>query len=107
MLRIKKEIDLKELEKFGFIPYYDCDTGKVKYYYKMIYDRRWYSKKYAEYCIKIDYDDYNYQEIGFKTKKEVKRLIKLQKAEEGNAYNVFFDTLYDLITAGYVEKVEE
>ena len=107
MLRIKKEIDLKELEKFGFIPYYDCNTGKVKYYYKMIYDRRWYSKEYAEYCIKIDYDNYDYQETGLKTKKEAKRLIKLQKAKKGNAYYMFFDTLYDLINAGYVEKVEE
>ena len=107
MLRIKKEIDLKELEQFGFIPYYDCNTGKVKYYYKMIYDRRWYSKEYAEYCIKIDYDNYDYQETGLKTKKEAKRLIKLQKAKKGNAYYMFFDTLYDLITAGHVEKVEE
>lgn len=34
MLRIRKEADLKELEKFGFKPKYDENTGKLKKYEK-------------------------------------------------------------------------
>ena len=34
MLKIKNSVDLKELEKFGFKPKYDEDTGKVCAYQK-------------------------------------------------------------------------
>ena len=30
MLKIKDDVNLKELEKFGFKPKYDEDTGKIK-----------------------------------------------------------------------------
>ena len=36
MLKIKDNVDLKELEKFGFKPKYDVDTGKIKKYIKQI-----------------------------------------------------------------------
>lgn len=32
MLKIKDNVDLKELEKFGLKPKYDEDTGKIKSY---------------------------------------------------------------------------
>ena len=35
MLKIKDNVDLKELEKFGFKPKYDEDTGKIKAYEKI------------------------------------------------------------------------
>ena len=35
MLKIKDNVDLRELEKFGFKPKYDEDTGKIKAYEKI------------------------------------------------------------------------
>ena len=35
MLKIRNDIDLKELEKFGFKPKYDEDTGEVTEYYRI------------------------------------------------------------------------
>ena len=34
MLKLKNNVDLKELEKFGFKPKYDEDTGEIKKYVK-------------------------------------------------------------------------
>lgn len=35
MLKIRDDVDLKELEKYGFKPKYNVDTGKIeKYVYK-------------------------------------------------------------------------
>ena len=77
MLRIKKEIDIKELEKFGF------KYNKNKYGYE---------KSAGDNIICCDiYDRYK---LYFVNKTDYKIIQDL-------------DTLYDLITAGYVEKVEE
>lgn len=95
MLRIKKEVDLKELEKFGFKPKYDENTGEVCAYQKKI-------EKYECGLIISVF--------------ETKSLIRIFKfSEKGktewriNPYNTYFDidTLYDLITAGLVEKIKE
>lgn len=32
MLKIRDDVDLKELEKFGFKPKYNVDTGKIEKY---------------------------------------------------------------------------
>ena len=80
MLRIKKEIDLKELEKFGF-EHIPKQNGIYEHY---------------EYATKMEEDFYpmlrcyiycNDRRIGVNTNE--------------------IDILYDLIQAGYVEKVEE
>ena len=108
MLKLKDDIDLKELEKFGFKPFYNCDTGEIDYWYKKIYDLRFRSIKYSEYIIKIELKNFSYYDNGIrKKKKEIKNLIKLKQASEGDAYYLFFDTLFDLIQAGLVEKVGE
>jgi len=80
MLKIKDEVDLKELEKFGFVT-------SLKYnpmsYVKKVY-------------LNNDNDDKNFYRISKKSRKiELKRL-------DGE----LDDTLYDLIQAGLVEKVE-
>lgn len=107
MLKIKDNIDLKELEKFGFKPKYDVDTGKIKYWYKNIYDWNYYSSDYIEYVIELE-DKIRYYKTGLKRKrKDVKNLLNFKMAKKGTAYNVFFDTLFDLIQAGLVEKVGE
>lgn len=91
MLKIKDNVDLKELEKFGFKPRYSEDTGKVIAYEKI--DEK---EKY----------------IGLTTKKETITVkIRIFKRNTKNwvinKYKEYadLDTLYDLIRADLVEKI--
>ena len=77
MLKIKEEIDIKELEKFGFLD--RDDTTYVKKVY-----------------LHNDDDDKNFYVIDKKS-----RIIDLVRLD-----HELDDTLYDLIQAGLVEKVE-
>ena len=82
MLRIKKEIDLKELEKFGFKKT-KSTAGEIFYY-----PVAWNYGLYVELTVNIDKTislDVNYEDF----------------------YTENIDILFDLIQAGYVEKVEE
>lgn len=104
MLRIKKEIDLKELEKKGF--------------------------EEKGYCYSKDIEQINYNDVHCSYKESRTYIIvskstrhilfgysyKLKNTEESKnsivsngvcEYTTNLDILYDLITAGYVEKVEE
>ena len=77
MLKIKEEIDLKELEKYGFL-------------YEEPVDDLWYSYYFTpDESLVINYSDreidYNKEKINYET----------------------FDYLYDLIKADLVEKVKE
>ena len=94
MLKIKDSVDLKELEKFGFKPKYDENTGRICAYQKKC------EKDVGGLLISII---------------ETTSLIRIYRAFKGkniewriNKYNDYFDidTLYDLIQAGLVEKVE-
>ena len=93
MLKIKDNVDLKELEKFGFKPKYDEDTGEVRAYQKKC------EKDVGGLLVNIT---------------ETTSLIRIYKAFKRkktewqiNRYNDYFDidTLYDLIQSGLVEKV--
>lgn len=77
MLKIKEEVDLKELEKFGFKPIYYEINEIIKYEY--------HTNPY-EYSIRIDTDS---------------RRIYLDEFFTND-----LDVIYDLIQAGLVEKVE-
>lgn len=92
MLKIKDDVDLKELEKFGFKPKYDEDTGEVCAYQKKC------EKDVGGLLINIV---------------ETTSLIRIYKAFRGkniewriNKYNDYFDidTLYDLIQARISRK---
>lgn len=92
MLKIKNNVDLKELEKFGFKAKYDENTGKICAYQKKC------EKDVGGLLISVI---------------ETTSLIRIYKAFKGenvewqiNRYNDYFDidTLYDLIQAGLVEK---
>ena len=98
MLKIKDDVDLKELEKFGFKPNYDEDTGELKEYYK-------------EYLTNLD--GYRYSEtIRFYIIKSTK-LFSTKCICCGGTWDVFhdefgykiIDLIYDLIQANLVEKV--
>lgn len=84
MLKIKDNVDLKELKKFGFIKVKKGTTS-----FTNIVDY-WYSKDNDEYeCMTIFKD----------------RTIYIGVDTTGDSY--VYDTLYDLIKADMVEKVEE
>ena len=79
MLKIKDNVDLKELEKFGFNKGDNC--------YECRLDCEFICEVLANRCIDIDYCDYEYYEYT-------------------NWVNNL-DVLFDLIQAGFVEKVGE
>ena len=85
MLKIKDNVDLKELEKFGF-----TNSKKVK-------DKYNFNTKLVKAVFKSE-DDYNAMSISNK------RSIDLTDYFENIEW---LDTLYDLIKADLVEKVDD
>ena len=96
MLRIKKDVDIKELEKYGIYPKYECNekTGKTRIY-------------------ALDTSEFSFRKLIFK--KNRKRIAKIYsrtyndwflKLEEDTKELVDLDILYDLIKDGLVEKVK-
>lgn len=81
MLKIEDDIDLKELEKFGF-KFIECDNKQ--YYTKQFLDNDGWSRAYW-----VDIE---------------KRQIEL---EANNPVILLDETLYDLIQADLVEKVDD
>ena len=79
MLRIKKEVELKELEKFNLK--FNEENGRYEY-------------------IERNLSGFTYIVIN-----SWNRIILFE--QEKNYDNICLEKLYDLITAGYVEKVEE
>lgn len=89
MLKIKDNVDLKELEKFGFKPKYDEDTGEIKKYVKKAqYSNCFIISFEKDQKILGNYEIVNYW--GLYIEKVIKETI---------------DLLYDLIQAGLVEKI--
>ncbi len=95
MLKIKDSVDLKELEKFGF-------TYREHY------------KNYTKLHSQKDYEDYvdNYIQIGNdRILQPYARLLNGHDKDYIDKTQViikdeFLDTIYDLIKADLVEKVE-
>jgi hypothetical protein len=98
MLKIRDGVDLKELEKFGFKPKYDENTGELIEYYK-------------EYCEELENARY-YEKIGFHIIKK-KRLFVTKRECCGGLWDIFskrfgdeiMNLIYDLIKKDLVEKV--
>ena len=80
MLKIK-DVDLKELEKYGFIRDEDLSND-----YETVYSV---SQSYQRLCIELN-----------------NRTIFLKEPYSSNAFMLENNTLFDLIQAGLVEKVE-
>lgn len=105
MLKIKDNVDLKELEKFGFKPKYDEDTGEVVKYYMST------ESKYK----------FDIEKLGFKPSFSLKEILKrilfiehnwidgwvIRAKNYGAFTDINVDIIYDLIKANMVEKVEE
>ena len=95
MLKIKDDVDLKELEKFRFKPKYNENTGEICAYQKKC------EKDVGGLLITIT-----------ETTSLIRifRTFRMKNVEwRINQYNNYFDidTLYELIQAGLVEKVED
>ena len=93
MLKIKDDVDLKELEKFGFKPKYNEDTGEVCAYQKKC------EKDVGGLLISITETTSIIRIYRFFKRKSIEWRI--------NKYNDYFDidTLYDLIQARISRKV--
>lgn len=87
------DVNLKELENFGFKPKYDEDTGKINAYVKHIKET-----EHEGLFIKLE-----------KSKSKIRIFRRSDTDWRINAYQDRFDidTLFDLIQAGLVEKIEE
>ena len=83
MLKIKDSVDLKELEKFGFIK---CDYGDKS----LVYEHKEMSEK-------------TFQWILINNKRE----IDLSCEFYDTSLDILQNVLFDLIQAGLVEKVKE
>lgn len=99
MLKIKDNVDLKELEKYGFNIFYDTYTGKP---YAIAMIRGF---PYAD-DIKRPFICFKKKKIiGFNKDKELNFFAKLNIPNNPCNRKEFFDILYDLIQEGFVEKV--
>jgi hypothetical protein len=98
MLKIKDNVDLKELEKYGFEMFYNKYTGEVEDIY-------------------LPYGFLNNTPI-IHFKKRAKLIFRNVKDKRGDgmrvevpnnltAHNRFLNVLYDLIKADLIEKVED
>ncbi len=92
MLKIKDNVDLKELERYGFETYILKNIGSkyhnVREY--LFFDKNigWYLIIFeSDRLIQIQIDELNYKDVPYS--------------------NLFVEKLYDLIKADLVEKVEE
>lgn len=108
MLKIKDEVNLKELEKFGFKPKYDEDTGELVEMYRI---EGYYAgeREKRRKSTTITKEENRFGKRGFKNywnilsyKREIRPFAYYLKLDPED-----FDILYDLIQAGIVEKVEE
>lgn len=109
MLKLKDNVDLKELEKFGFKPHYDSDTGEISYMYLFKYRQGYFEKRFAQYEIRVGRHWFSCEKTGKLFAKRVLKkcnAFKFIMASDWTDYSMFYDTLFDLIQAGLVEKVE-
>ena len=97
MLKIKDNVDLKELEKYGLKPKYDEDTGEIKGF---ISERN--------VCRYIFILPFKRKRIGFIKNYYNNFVISDEFYFYGDYFSRHFDEdlLYDLIKDGLVEKVD-
>lgn len=94
MLKIREDVDLKELEKYGFTIKYDIHTGEIDY---------------CRYENEIHLVNH-YFEIAIDVNTRQLEIRSYSKASFENTHSeieeIIENLLYDLIEANLVEKVE-
>ena len=105
MLKIKDNVNLKKLEKFGFSPKYDQYTGELVEMYRISgdkigttinYEKNFYYNGFFTVPIK------NFWKIFSKD-----RIIEAKYCWKVNLSQYDYEILYDLIKADLIEKVVE
>lgn len=104
MLKIKDDVDLKELEKFGFIKEikkekthkYECENAEEDYYTEILY-------RYDNGINTIDILEKRQNSDWIHANKEREVYIYESDYECGVSKDII-EKLYDLIQAGLVEK---
>lgn len=98
-LRLKNEVEPKELEKYGFIPKYDVDTGKIKEYQReFVIDSK--HRKYFKFILHTEFQYHwfrRFQYEGWMSGFDWQDVID----------DKCMKMLYDLIHDGIVEPVDE
>lgn len=110
MLKIKDDVDLKELEKFGFKPKYSEDTGELNEYFYVNT-----KETSCSYFLGINIKKEKITKkarIRFTFKRDKYGLPKVKEKKvwviDNYKYTYTdYNILYDLIQAGLVEKIEE
>ena len=101
MLKIKDNVTLKELEKYGLRPLYDCNSRTGESYVRCIVSER-YTGKYGNLTL-------------IKTKKYGLHIFNNIISNHNNSLTFYsfkddtyvdIDLLYDLIKADLVEKID-
>ena len=97
MLKIKDNVDLKELEKYGLYPFYEVNTrtGETRIKEINTTEFKWEKLKFVK-------KEKSIAEIWYTSEKSW--VLKLSNVEEKL---IDLDTLYDLIKDGLVEKVND
>lgn len=112
MLKIRDNVDLKDLEKFGFKPKYSEENGKIIEYF-FVNNKETSISMFLG--IQIVKKDVGLKKRKLRIRKTFKRdhrgvpLVKEGKTWIIDNYNyqyTDFDILYDLIQAGLIEKIE-
>lgn len=99
MLKIEDNVDLKELEKFGF-----KETIKNTYYVEKTYKADEDNELFKDFNIQIIINPY--RDIFDKTINN--KLVGCFNAKNDEIDELFdLDILYDLIKAGFVKKVDD
>lgn len=106
MLKIKDNVDLKELEKFGFKPYYELKDSKTgESYVAFYYQTRSYDRMYGALHL---FPIKKRKSCIIKTNgRTIENHLKYSSLKIDDRDFIDLDLLYDLIQAGLVEKVVE
>lgn len=106
MLKIKDNVDLKELEKFGFKPRYNEDNGELVEMYR-INGHYLGEKEKRRKTVTITKNENRFGSLSFKNfwnifswNREIKPFTYSLRLDEED-----YEILYDLIQAELVEKV--
>ena len=97
MLKIKDDVNMEDLKKFGFKPRYNSDTGELEEMYRIRGDREGTTIKYE--------DNFN----GKYKHRDFFHILNRDRSIYRHGYvkltSEDYEILYDLIQAGLVEKV--
>ena len=111
MLKIKDNVDLKELEKFGFKPIFSKTTGEI-YEYELKYENNKTFVKLTKHLNKLYKNNYRFRDwLGL----DIANLFKRKDSWSlymgrylGSAFDDWqFDLVYDLIKADLVFKLSD